>query len=1158
MGDKKMAGKEPEIFCKEADCYAEQGKCGEECEYCFVNVKKSGYTRKCFMTGEYCSKQTSINREREELHKKDCINAFVVMSFSDMADVVYKWRIKPFIEKLKANLAFDKNREKICCFKGEIKDEADEKVEQGEEEKEKRENKNKYHKIKEIYVERADTDIASNYVMCSRVCQRMQVADLVVVDVSHQNPNVFYELGLAIALGKLVLPICFSESYYKMDVPKMVKETDRDYKIIEHHIGSYPWRKELFEYYGIFRKKNEEKFTSKIDEENQPTHYMKYEKATDVRYRFSDMQYSRFPYDAEIIKKDEGTGEKKEKIGEKLYDELRENYNSATKKDNTLLVYTMDGFLNVEEAGICIVNFYHIIVAKLQEELCFCGDRVGVLVQKNGVWEEDKDSEKEIDLFYEVGEIIHIGVNEATYLAEEERIKTDDVTASQEIGLCGNKSADNGKITKKQRDEILRAVKEYNGNRGIIIYPQNPVYVKRELDRFRYTEAEEILNDENILKKAKKEGKKSSVCYCTNNNIKTLYHKTLHALRYVNEVVIDVSYNSIQALFWLGVAHGSSVNAIIVSYESSEKERQKENKEKKIRMVFDVAGLWSAILRSNDTQGFYGQLAQAQYGIEHHAKLMLKDKNIHEKKLYDAWRGFGKNFESKSIEEIYDDEKKEIMKKLESFYRSCFWNAMLRHNQLLICMSQIEQSVSGNDEARGYTSKWDFRASALLSHYLSKRTVISEYRIKALNGEEEEKKIKEINFISLGSNAKPLGESLSQYIINDKTYTGKIHEYYDGTELCTIEGEVKKKNSYRGFREIYSSEGKRKEDKKGYFTQHPYFSCCNTKEGKCGMDLPKNNNEKDWCKKNIDELRNCECTLYETTEHDEIAQLLIWRDNVEKFHEKNVFRVAVNGSSGPATLALSSLLVGEEQRKEIFYVNEESKKKLENAKEEEREKERKENKDNNLKEDDVKFHGNLLYDLQEKIRAKFMEEYWKDLSKKIKNILRCNEINGIKFKDAQIDRYMTLVKYAISIYLYNELYRYFFPILSDKDVYSLYNGITNFLNYMRSGNESPFSMGYPQKGDEMYQCSIADEHVTEIIEKIPECLLSLLKNFRGIEVFYRVRVKHDLIQEVLGDSTKEEEDSREILEIEFLEKEDYIHLLFCENKKEEKDGGYHY
>ena len=45
-----------------------------------------------------------------------------------MTDVIYKWRIKPFIEKLKANLAFDSNKEKICCCKEELKDETEEKV----------------------------------------------------------------------------------------------------------------------------------------------------------------------------------------------------------------------------------------------------------------------------------------------------------------------------------------------------------------------------------------------------------------------------------------------------------------------------------------------------------------------------------------------------------------------------------------------------------------------------------------------------------------------------------------------------------------------------------------------------------------------------------------------------------------------------------------------------------------------------------------------------------------------------------------------------------------------------------------------------------------------------------------------------------------------
>ena len=202
-----------------------------------------------------------------------------------------------------------------------------------------------------------------------------------------------------------------------------------------------------------------------------------------------------------------------------------------------------------------------------------------------------------------------------------------------------------------------------------------------------------------------------------------------------------------------------------------------------------------------------------------------------------------------------------------------------------------------------------------------------------------------------------------------------------------------------------------------------------------------------------------------------------------------------------------------------------------------------------------------------------MEEYRQRLEKEIDGILEKKKENAQEYEKNQIKRYKALVWYAVSIYLYNQLYRYFLPLLSDKDMYSLYNGITNFLNYMRSENESPFSMEYPHNGDETYKSAIKDTHVAKIIEKIPECLLSLLKDFRGIEVFYRVRVKHDLIQEVLEDSTKnkesskkekedptknkesskKKEDSREILEIGFLKKDNYFQLLFCEEKEEGKD-----
>lgn len=103
-----------------------------------------------------------------------------------------------------------------------------------------------------INVLRSDTEPANNYVVCNRICQQLQIADLIVVDVSSQNPNVFYELGMAIAMQKLILPICYSESYYKMVYPTQLEEMFNDYKNyedvekrktledLEHHIDCYP------------------------------------------------------------------------------------------------------------------------------------------------------------------------------------------------------------------------------------------------------------------------------------------------------------------------------------------------------------------------------------------------------------------------------------------------------------------------------------------------------------------------------------------------------------------------------------------------------------------------------------------------------------------------------------------------------------------------------------------------------------------------------------------------------------------------------------------------------------------------------------------------------------------------------------------------------
>ena len=56
------------------------------------------------------------------------------------------------------------------------------------------ENIKSIKEIDKINVIRADSEPSSNYVVCNRICQQMQLADLIVVDVSNQNPNVFTNL----------------------------------------------------------------------------------------------------------------------------------------------------------------------------------------------------------------------------------------------------------------------------------------------------------------------------------------------------------------------------------------------------------------------------------------------------------------------------------------------------------------------------------------------------------------------------------------------------------------------------------------------------------------------------------------------------------------------------------------------------------------------------------------------------------------------------------------------------------------------------------------------------------------------------------------------------------------------------------------------------
>jgi len=49
-------------------------------------------------------------------------------------------------------------------------------------------------------VQRADDVREIGYIVCEKICRKIQEADLVLADISLENANTFYEMGLAYGL----------------------------------------------------------------------------------------------------------------------------------------------------------------------------------------------------------------------------------------------------------------------------------------------------------------------------------------------------------------------------------------------------------------------------------------------------------------------------------------------------------------------------------------------------------------------------------------------------------------------------------------------------------------------------------------------------------------------------------------------------------------------------------------------------------------------------------------------------------------------------------------------------------------------------------------------------------------------------------------------
>lgn len=1017
---------------------------------CSKSTEYSIHSRRCFMTGEYCSKQTNVHMERERLHKKDEINAFVIMNFSNMSDVVYKWRLQSYIESLKKYLFISDGGREIAC----ISDPQNPDCLPKEQE---------WHPVKKIHVIRADSNSVTNYVICNRVCQQMQIADLIIADVSVENTNVFYEFGMAMAFGKLILPICYSGTFYEHKLPDAMRDnkvlTEKDKKAHEKHISCYPWRKQLFEHYGIRYRE----MTSTVA-------YHEFDDVIKEEYHFPDRQYAVFPYDEKVAKN-------KPPVGKMIYERLKETYNNTIKdanknkdiqspkarngrdKDpyNTVVIYTMDGFLNEEQAGQCIINFFYNMTLQMKLIHCFCGDRVGILGQAEDVFDKPKDTKTGQELFYKLGDIIRIGMNQATFQAQRVKIKSEDFLKVGNIPVTMDKNArqqtsDALAEMKPWNDETIRQVKEYIRNRCIPIYPDNPIFV----DLFKNG------LQKGILDKSPEDAESFDF-----DHFFCLFHVMLRTLKFTNEIVVDISNNSLQALFWLGAAHGSDIYAITVQHELTDEEREKSKTRsaKSERPIFDVAGLWTAIFRSHDTEGFYKQLELTQLGIEQRTKLMLKNMDYYESKLWEQFYERADDMASQ-INKLQKDKAADEKRAMESFYRDRFWRHMLRYNELGIYLPQVDTIVN-KIEPRLHVAKWDVDAMSALSHYLSKRKVIGKYHLETLPKDTPRDEAQKQNFISVGDAARPLPRTereQNEDEHNNASQTVSLAEYVshrlggdpDPENSCNVVrqwmsqtirtcGKKNKKFIYRGFASFNEPQTW------GVYAQFPQSGCIG-----CVAATRKNADRRivcgpmNWeeeCQKYADRKVPCPLKGLQEKNHTQLAQMIMWR-SVPADPKKSVkFRVSLNGASGPATLALAGVLVDEDQKREILHIKD--------------------------GEDDSQMM--LLNDLQIRIRKIFLDQFFSDLETDFADL------------DAQ-NRYR--LRCVTGMYLSTLLYQYFLPFLSRGDEVRICNGLNACLVAMKTTDDADFEW--------------MDQTV---IKKATDTLRKRLARFRGIEVMYGVDVQ---------------------------------------------------
>lgn len=138
----------------------------------FLSIVKQRHRRinPCFMTGKGCVHTEHIDREWEDRSEKNMsLSGFLVRPFRPNVEAFFELCLERYL-----NSAYSPPELKLS-------------------------------------LEQADRIRRTGYIVCEKICRRVQSVDFLVVDVSAPNANVFYELGLAYGIDHKIIVI-FQES----------------------------------------------------------------------------------------------------------------------------------------------------------------------------------------------------------------------------------------------------------------------------------------------------------------------------------------------------------------------------------------------------------------------------------------------------------------------------------------------------------------------------------------------------------------------------------------------------------------------------------------------------------------------------------------------------------------------------------------------------------------------------------------------------------------------------------------------------------------------------------------------------------------------------------------------------------------------------------